>query len=252
MASITCVQKRIYAHSRSVNRSSTALLIIYTSDGVGNIIMDNSKKIILDLCGGTGSWAKPYKDAGYDVITITLPEYSVLNTTIREKTITFWGQNGNSEIHVNIDEVYGILAAPPCTMFSMARTRAKTPRDMRGGFQPVRACLEIIWACQYDGNRLAFWALENPKARLRWFLGKPHFTFNPYDFGDRHRKPTDIWGYFEDPKKTPVQLTTEELQRMGNNSRRLPILPGISKGDRQARRSITPPGFAQAFYKANK
>lgn len=29
--------------------------------------MDNNDKIILDLCGGTGSWSKPYKEAGYDV-----------------------------------------------------------------------------------------------------------------------------------------------------------------------------------------
>ena len=40
--------------------------------------MDNSNKIILDLCGGTGSWSKPYKEAGYDVKLITLPEYDVL------------------------------------------------------------------------------------------------------------------------------------------------------------------------------
>lgn len=40
--------------------------------------MDNSKKIILDLCGGTGSWSKPYKEAGYDVRLITLPEHDVL------------------------------------------------------------------------------------------------------------------------------------------------------------------------------
>lgn len=212
----------------------------------------NQEKIILDLCGGTGSWAKPYKDAGYDVRTITLPEYSVLNKSIREKTITFWGQNGNSEMHVDIEKVYGILAAPPCTMFSMARTRAKTPRDLRGGLQPVNACIEIIQACQSDGKRLAFWALENPKARLRWFLGKPPLTFNPFDYGDRYRKPTDLWGLFNELKKTPVRLKKEELERMGNNSRRLPILEGMSKGDRQARRSITPQGFAKAFYEANK
>ena len=24
-----------------------------------------NKRIILDLCGGTGAWSKPYKDAGY-------------------------------------------------------------------------------------------------------------------------------------------------------------------------------------------
>lgn len=39
--------------------------------------MNNSDKIILDLCGGTGSWSKPYRDAGYDVRVITLPEHDV-------------------------------------------------------------------------------------------------------------------------------------------------------------------------------
>lgn len=34
-------------------------------------------KIILDLCGGTGSWSKPYRDAGYDVRVITLPRYDL-------------------------------------------------------------------------------------------------------------------------------------------------------------------------------
>jgi hypothetical protein len=35
---------------------------------------NNSEKIILDLCGGTGAWSQPYKDAGYTVHNITLPE----------------------------------------------------------------------------------------------------------------------------------------------------------------------------------
>jgi len=34
-------------------------------------------KRILDLCGGSGSWSKPYKDAGYNVINVTIPEYDV-------------------------------------------------------------------------------------------------------------------------------------------------------------------------------
>lgn len=34
-------------------------------------------RIILDLCGGTGSWSKPYQEAGYDVRIITLPDYDV-------------------------------------------------------------------------------------------------------------------------------------------------------------------------------
>ena len=75
-------------------------------------------KIILDLCGGTGAWSKPYKDAGYDVRVITLPEYDV-------------------RTYVPPEDVYGVLAAPPCTMFSMARTNAKTPRDLHGALEIV-------------------------------------------------------------------------------------------------------------------
>ncbi len=64
-------------------------------------------KIILDLCGGTGAWSKPYKEAVdthgeniYDVRLVTLPEHDV-------------------RTYIPPDNVYGILAAPPCTMFSI-------------------------------------------------------------------------------------------------------------------------------------
>lgn len=202
----------------------------------------NKNKIILDLCGGTGSWSKPYKDAGYDVRIITLPEYDILDQDVRDMCVAL--------------KPYGILSAPPCTQFSMARTRAKTPRDMKTGMKTVRACLEIIWRCQHEGKRLEFWALENPKARLRWFLGVPQLSMNPYDYGDHVRKPTDIWGNYNLPKKNPITLADSEKTKFGANVHKLPPLPkGYKFGDsnsRAARRAITPPMWAQAFFKANK
>jgi hypothetical protein len=39
--------------------------------------LKNEDKIILDLCGGTGAWSRPYLEVGYDVRNITLPEYDV-------------------------------------------------------------------------------------------------------------------------------------------------------------------------------
>jgi hypothetical protein len=42
-------------------------------------------KIILDLCGGTGAWSKPYRDAGYTVIVVTPPDFDVLD-------VTFWNE----------------------------------------------------------------------------------------------------------------------------------------------------------------
>lgn len=189
-------------------------------------------KIILDLCGGTGAWSAPYKEAGYDVRLITLPDNDVRT----------YNPSPN---------VYGILAAPPCTMFSLARTRAKKPRDFNEGMETVEACLQIIWKVRKQ-QKLAFWALENPMGYLRQFLDKPPFTFNPTDFGERYTKKTDLWGYYNFPTKKPIQLTEEEKLLMSSNSRKLPSISDITGSNQAAKRSITPRGFALAFFKANR
>ena len=201
-------------------------------------------KIILDLCGGTGAWSKPYRDAGYDVRVITLPNDDVL-------------------AYKPPEGVYGILAAPPCTMFSFARTRAKKPRDLREGMETVIACLKIIWEFQYglinqysQKSTLKFWCMENPNGHLKYFLGSPAYEFEPYEFGDIYSKKTHLWGWFGHPIKThgseakTIQSkwdhrTMSEIRSIGDNIFR-------DKATRQELRSITPAGFAQAFFKANQ
>ena len=210
-------------------------------------------KIILDLCGGTGSWSRPYKDAGYDVRVITLPEYDVLDA-------------GVQEMCVNLNP-HGILAAPPCTMFSHARMRAKTPRDIGEGMLCVRACLDIIWRCmevtqptQYKKLPLQFWALENPYyGFLIKLLGKPAFTFDPWEFGDGYKKRTAIWGYFKEPVKGRIPISDYAMRkcRAGSFSKfdilqTKDIHPEYYETlTRAERRSITPAGFARAFFEAN-
>lgn len=185
------------------------------------------KKIILDLCAGTGAWSKPYQvHSDYDVHLITLPEYDV-------------------RTYIPPDNVYGILAAPPCTMFSLARTTAKTPRNFREGMEIVSACLKIIWECRYK-NPLHLWALENPRGYLRQFLGKPAFSFKRCQFGDEGGKPTDIWGYFNIPKM-PCPDTKPEKGRDNTESAWYNTVNGSPE-----RRAITPPGFAKAFFLANR
>ena len=221
----------------------------------------NNQKIILDLCGGTGSWSKPYKEAGYDVRVITLPYHDVTRFDYNaEINLLRFPRDKYAEIDwlIKPEEVYGIFAAPPCTMFSRARTTAKTPRDFEGAMKVVQACLQIIWRVQYENQfGLKFWAMENPAGHLKRFLGKPAFKFHPYDFGDRHSKETYIWGNFNEPKKNPVKLNEEEIIRSRNNTRILPPIPEDYKQDGkmkpvQIRRSITPAGFAEAFFKANQ
>jgi len=217
-------------------------------------------KIILDLCGGTGSWNKPYKDAGYDIYNITWPEYDVLNTRIVGNRIEFRNYNYKCKLALNKKNIYGILAAPPCTMFSFARTKAKTLRDLRQGMLIVRACLDLIWKCmeikqetKYKAVPLKFWALENPNGMLKYFLGKPAFEFSPYEFGDPYKKRTHLWGYFNIPKKKCADYKSAEVLSKFDKMKTKEIHPEYyGKLTRTERRAITPQGFAQAFFKANQ
>lgn len=230
----------------------------------------NRSKIILDLCGGTGSWSKPYKRAGYRVILITLPDYRVDAIEFQNERMWFIHQKADSRKHikVNYKDVYGILAAPPCTMFSLARTKAKALRDLSKGMECVRACLEIIWRCmeisqdtRHKTVPLKFWALENPNGMLKYFLGKPAFEFSPYEFGDGYKKRTHLWGWFNEPKKKVGKVVADKAFKLLNPKRlkkfdtlaSREIAPEMfGKLTRQERRAITPANFARAFFKANK
>jgi hypothetical protein len=223
---------------------------------------DNSNKIILDLCGGSGAWSKPYADAGYTVHNITLPDYSVRGNYVSKSAnnVIFVSQTDKPDILCRISDIYGILAAPPCTEFSKAKSGHT--RDFESGMKAVKACLEIVWHCRTHGN-LKFWALENPTAFLRQFLGKPPWSFYHWEFGGYRAKPTDIWGYFNTPK--PTVLMQPEHTKIGHqkscfNYGKIKLsadhnsyIQSLPSSKRSAAISaITPAGFSQAFYKANR
>ena len=86
-------------------------------------------KKILHLCADLGSDSKPYRDNGYEVIQV--------------------GKDIGVENFKPPQDVYGIIANPPCTEFSFAKTNSKIPRDLEKGMFLVKHCLRIIWECQY-------------------------------------------------------------------------------------------------------
>lgn len=198
------------------------------------------RKVILDLCGGTGSWSKPYADNGYDVRLITLPEYDVMT-------------------YIPPDNVYGILAAPPCTEFSIAKWY-KLKKEPEKAFVIVQRCLDIIKQCNPK-----FWALENPRGHLRKYLGSPKLTFQPWEFGDPWTKATDIWGEFNIPKKHYFTWNSVPKLNIYTRPNRKPSITFLHKSEQKKIpqlmefkvssdaefRAITPPGFAQAFFKEN-
>jgi len=213
--------------------------------------VSNSGKIILDLCGGTGAWSKPYRDAGYDVRIITLPEHNV---------ITYEPPDG----------VYGVLAAPPCTEFSQLNRgkyrRGETFLDFdrhknSANTDVLNACLRIIEKCSP-----VFHALENPCGLMRKYLGKPTLSFQPYQYGDGWTKKTDIWGKFNVPEPSHSWESCPKLNLYIRPNRKRPSLAFLHRSAKDkipqfagfevhsdaAFRALTPPGFAAAFFTVNQ
>lgn len=176
-------------------------------------------QLILSLCDHTGNWSRPYEQDDYDVIRVDL-------------------QDGRDVRLFELPDrpVHGILAAPPCTVFANSGSRwPRTDDELREGLSIVDACLRIILM-----TRPHWWALENPTGKLPRWLGPASYTFQPNQHGDPYTKRTCLWGSFNPPTRTPVPAT------MGSAMHRIPDGP-----QRVALRSLTPEGFARAFFEAN-
>lgn len=193
--------------------------------------MEVSNKTILDLCGGTGAWSKPYIDSGYPVINATLPDYDITD----QDTLRLLSGLGN---------VYGILFAFPCTHFAGSGARWWAEKDKDGrtleDTKILTTGLMIIATCKPH-----FWCLENPVGRINKWIGKPVLYFNPCDYGDPYTKKTALWGKFNIPQKNPVEpqfVTYKDGSRFAPNY-------GWSTNEN---RGVTPSGFAKAFFEANR
>ena len=208
-----------------------ALLII--GSNIKTIPIFLKDRIIYSLFDYSGNWSEPYLKAGYTVIRIDLK----LECDIRLLEIPDY-------------PVYGILSAPPCTHFCQAGSQYWKRKDNEGktieGLELIGSTCRFILSCNPH-----FWVIENPPGRLTRWLGQPKMYFDPCDFGDEYKKKTALWGNFAFPWKKPIPITFEIIP--GHHSMDLWLKKqGYTLTDKPTLRSITPKGFAQAFFNANQ
>lgn len=206
-------------------------------------MQDGRKKIILHLCADTGSDSYPYKKAGYDVRCI--------------------GSEIGVENYSPPRGVYGVIANPVCTEFSIAKGFHKYG-DYEKGMFLVNHCIRII----FESNPV-FWVIENPATgRLKAFLGTPSMTYEPWNFGDPWTKKTALWGEFNKPdyiykKWEDVPKNDKLYTRPGRPKpsmaffhksaiHNIPAFNMFTVPNDMAFRSLCPQGFANEFYKCNK
>lgn len=200
-------------------------------------------KTILDLCGGTGSWSKPYKDASYTTM--------IVDPTADDDGINYIGTVAEFLVELMslssmLPRFQGVLMAPPCTQFSGSGARHWIKKDIEGAtvhaVDTVHNCLAVK-----DHLDPVWWVLENPVGRLMRLVpevGPVRLQFDPSDYGDPYSKRTQLFGEFNtNLKKVPVSVAHER----GSS----PIHRAAPGDDRSKFRSITPLGFANAFFEAN-
>jgi hypothetical protein len=189
-------------------------------------------KTLLSLFDFSGRWSRPYVEAGWDVYQVDIK----LGIDILSLE--------PCDLPPKID---GILAAPPCTDFAGSGAQYWKAKDLDGRTEHSLALLDktLSLVRHYEP---VFWALENPVGRLptlRPEIGKPWY-FNPNEFagwleGECYTKRTGLWGVFNKPEKLALPVSgTSPIMSLGGKSERTKEL-----------RSMTPLGFAYAFYNSN-
>jgi hypothetical protein len=222
---------------------------------------------VLSLCDYSGTWAKPYADAGHTVFLVD-PKHRPADG---EDVWTF--EDGmmrccdTARGFLNLlrqgwvkPDFDVILAAPPCTDFASSGARWWSDKDNDGrtdaSVQIVHDILDII-----DLVEPTVWALENPVGRIASLvpaLDKWKLIFNPCDYAgfaddpdsEAYTKKTCIWGRFNaDLPTSPVEPVMYE--RGGKRGSWMWANLGGNSARTKELRSNTPTGFSRAFFRAN-
>lgn len=195
----------------------------------------NQHRLILSLCDYSGRWSEPYRLAGYEVRQYDLKHGSDVRLIKRIE-----------------EKVHGILAAPLCTAFAGSGARWWKEKAAEGDEQ-LKLCLALVDACLriVTVQDPKWWVLENPVGRLKDWIGHHRHTFNPYEYAgwlgvdwqeDAYSKLTCLWGRFVIPKSDARQNL--------HGSKMWANYGGKSERTKEMR-SMTPRGFARAFFTSN-
>lgn len=200
----------------------------------------NSGKVVLSLFDKSGQWSDPWVEAGYQVYRFDIqdnPELGDVSKFDVEFFKEFFGDFQGAD-------VYAIIAACPCTDFANSGAKHFAAKDLDGrtaiSIELVHQTIRLV-----EYYRPSIWAVENPVGRIEKLAGLPpwRLSFNPCDLGDPYTKKTLIWGRFNADLPVAPVLPTE-------GSKMHTQYGGSSLATKNAR-SVTPEGFAYAFFLAN-
>ena len=208
---------------------------------------------VLSLFDHSGQWSQPYWDAGHNVISVDIKEGADVVCSVSDFDCEFLidlvyesGAFGANTTNGGVDV---ILAAPPCTDFASSGAQYWGVKD-EDGRTALAAHLLLQTLRTIEFLKPQVWAIENPVGRLnKLFPGLDAYGpwyWQPHWFGDAYTKKTGLWGSFS---RDLVRNDVEPVKACDAGSWLMQL--GGSSAKTKEMRSVTPAGFAQAFYQAN-
>lgn len=202
---------------------------------------DGCVPAVVSLFDKTGNMVKPWADAGYECWCVDI-QHSI-RAERRDGNIHYvWGDARTWCPPAGVSNRLAILFAfPPCTHVAVSDAR-----DFRlKGTAMLRDSLEMFSAAEHAAKWSAVpYMIEKPVGKFSDHMGKPDYTFQPWQFGDAYTKKTCLWtgNGFIMPKPT---VSTPPLELDAKIWKMPP------SDDRADRRSETPMGFSRAVFLAN-
>ncbi|QDH49265.1 DNA methyltransferase [Pantoea phage Phynn] len=222
-------------------------------------------KVIWSLFDGSGFMVRKWAEAGHTCYCFNYDgeDHGTYEMRVNHPNIHYintWIYPGfyPNDVVAGIPSPDIIFAFPPCTL--MAQSGAKHERVTEGVAQAV----ELAKVAEVLGNHYNCpWMVENPVGKLSTQWRKPDAYFDPYQYGDYmdgseesmhprmpafdgYTKKTCIWhgNGFIMPEKRPGPINIGLFWGWK-------YLGGDSPKTKQLR-SLTPRGFANAVYLANR
>lgn len=200
--------------------------------------------MILSLYDESGNFVKPWLDRGYDCTIVDIKhEDEVVGR------LTKVGGDIRTLRLLEFNDVEFVAAFPPCTDLAVSGAGwFESKRRERPNFQ-VEA-MELVYIARdiaeyYDVP----YFIENPVSVISTLWRKPDYIFHPYEYSgycetDTYKKKTCLWT--NDKFVMPKPNFAPDIKI---DSRILGYAPSP---ERATLRSLTPMGFAEAVFQANR
>jgi hypothetical protein len=196
---------------------------------------------VVDLCAGKGGLSQAFADA---------EDWSVTTVDIQERFDPDIQADVLDLRPDDLPDAEVFLAGPPCTTMSVAGNQTDHYVDGEPNSELARTHVALAYHVVglIRAKSPKWWFVENPRGRMRRYLGQPTGTVTLCQYGYDWQKPTDLWG--EHPPSFRYRRCSPGADCHVSGPSGFDSGDGVSHARDPAERAKMPQGLSEAILNA--